>query len=453
MAFTLKSSRWRFLAIPSTMLVAILLGQASVCDLLPPLASDVPVVVAADEEATPDCGPATEEDDPVRLRAERLSSLGVERWHAAGIKGAGIKIAVLDTGFRGYKDHLGKALPAKVTTRCFRGDGNLEARDSQHGVLCGEVLHALAPAAELLLATWEPSSPEQFLQAIQWARSEGADIISCSVIMPSWSDCEGGGPVHAKLAKIIGEGEKAGDLLCFASAGNTARRHWCGGFQDSGDGWHEWEPGKCENRLRPWGGGERVSVELCCPPGCRYQVVVRDTTDKIDIGQATSSGGAERNCAVVRYNPELSHRYRVKVKLVQGPAKPFHLTTLGGELDIATFNGSIPFPGDGAAVLAVGAVDEEGKRLAYSSCGPNSPRPKPDFVAPVPFTTLWRDRPFTGTSAAAPQAAGLAALCWSRHPEWKASQVRETMRTWARDLGPRGHDHETGHGLVLLPKP
>ncbi|MBL8797853.1 MAG: S8 family serine peptidase [Planctomycetia bacterium] len=454
MASTPKSSRWRFVAIPSALLSLVLLGQQSVFDSILPLASDVPAVtVAADEEATPDCGPVVAEDDPVRQRAERLASLGVERWHAAGLKGAGVKIAVLDTGFRGYQEHLGKALPAKVKTRCFRNDGNLEARDSQHGVLCGEVLHALAPAAEIMFATWEPSSPDQFLQAVQWARSEGAQVISCSVIMPSWSDCEGGGAIHARLAKLLGDGEKSGDLLCFASAGNTARRHWCGEFKDDGKGWHEWEPDRSENRLRPWGVGERVSVELCCPAGCRYQVLVRDTTDKVDVGQATSSGSAERNCAIVRFNPELSHRYRVKVKLVQGPAKPFHLTTLGGELDVATHNGSIPFPGDGAAVLAVGAVDEEGRRQNYSSCGPNSPRPKPDFVAPVPFTTLWRDRPFTGTSAAAPQAAGLAALCWGRHPEWKASQVREAMRAWARDLGPRGHDHETGHGLVMLPTP
>lgn len=454
MALIPKSNRWRYLSLASVFAALVLLGQQSALDLLSDApGNDPPITAPVVEEATPDCGLPPADDDPVRQRSVHLASLGVERWHRAGIRGAGVKIAVLDTGFRGYQEHLGKALPAKVTARCFRTDGNLEARDSQHGVLCGEVLHALAPAAELLFATWEPSSPEQFLQAIQWARAQGAQVISCSVIMPSWSDCEGGGPVHEKLAKIVGGGNQAGDLLCFASAGNTARRHWCGDFRDAGDGWHEWEAGKTENRLRPWGGGERVSVELCCPAGCRYQLVVRDTTTNTDAGQATSSGAALRNCAVVRFNPELSHRYRVRVRLVQGPAKQFHLTSLGGDLDLSTCKGSIPFPGDGAAVMAVGAVDEEGKRLSYSSCGPNSTCPKPDFVATVPFTTLWRDRPFTGTSAAAPQAAGLAALCWSRHPEWNAKQVRDALRTWARDLGPRGHDYETGHGLVELPKP
>src|SRR5262249_43146347 len=120
-------------------------------------------------------------------------------------------------------------------------------------------------------------------------------------------------------------------------------------------------------------------------------------------------------------------------------------------LDCATARGSIPFPGDGPEVIAVGAVDADGRRLAYSSCGPNSRQPKPDVVAPVPFPSVWRPKPFSGTSAAAPQAAALAGLWWSRHPDWTANQVRAALRTSARDLGRPGHDFETGYGLVMLP--
>ena len=81
--------------------------------------------------------------------------------------------AVLDSGFRGYCQYLGKALPARVTVHSFRDEGNLEARDSQHGILCAEVLHALAPEAELLLANWEPDRPDRFLAAVRWAREQG----------------------------------------------------------------------------------------------------------------------------------------------------------------------------------------------------------------------------------------------------------------------------------------
>ena len=129
----------------------------------------------------------------------------------------------------------------------------------------------------------------------------------------------------------------------------------------------------------------------------------------------------------------------------------FHLVALGGYLDQATRAGSIPFPADGARIQAVGAVDSAGKRFFYSSCGPNSRLPKPDFVAPVPFASLCRERAFAGTSAAAPQAAALAALWYSRHPDWTADQVTAAMRDSARDLGPPGHDCETGYGLIHLP--
>jgi subtilisin family serine protease len=77
--------------------------------------------------------------------------------------------------------------------------------------------------------------------------------------------------------------------------------------------------------------------------------------------------------------------------------------------------------------------------------------PKPDFVAPVPFASAWRPKPFGGTSAAAPQAAALAALVWSRHPDRTAAEVRSALRSAALDLLTPGHDWETGYGLVRLP--
>jgi hypothetical protein len=88
-------------------------------------------------------------------RAKHLTLLGVDRWHATGYRGHGLKVAILDSGFRGYREHLGLTLPAQVTVRSFRRDGNLEEKDSQHGILCGEVVHALAPDAEILFANWE----------------------------------------------------------------------------------------------------------------------------------------------------------------------------------------------------------------------------------------------------------------------------------------------------------
>jgi hypothetical protein len=376
-------------------------------------------------------------------RREHLQRLGIPNWHRLGQKGRGVKVAVLDSGFSGYRHQLGKALPQKVIVRSFRADGNLEAKDSQHGVLCGEVIHTLAPEAELMFANWEPSHPQKFLEAVRWAVSEGAKVITCSIIMPTWSDGEGGGAIHAELSRLLGSG-----VLFFACAGNTADRHWSGRFTNESR-YHHWGEG-IDNVLTPWGEG-RVSVEMCTDQAADLELIVQDLTERKEVSRCRLHQGDHRT-AVVRFNPERSHSYSVRVRAEDERTRSrFHVFVLGGALCQTRAEGSIPFPGDGAEVITVGAVETNGKRAPYSSCGPNSRELKPDLVATVPFASSFRARPFAGTSAATPQAAGIAAVVWGQHPNESANGVKQLLREAARDLGPKGHDWETGHGLLRLP--
>jgi subtilisin family serine protease len=440
-----RTPRWLYATL------CALLGTTLVTGLLAFGDGDVPVA----------CGvpPSTEEqaDQSAResaVRAQRgahLDKIGIERWHKAGHKGHGVRVAVLDTGFRGWKEHLGKSLPDQVAVKSFRNDANLEGRDSQHGILCGEVVHALAPEADLLFANWEPDDPETFLDAVRWAGESGASVITCSIIMPGWGDGEGGGPVHAALTKLLGDGDRPADILCFASAGNTAKRHWSGTFTRGADGWHEWIPGRTTNALTPWG-TELVSLELSWRAEADFEILVTTSDGQTTAHCLAAMPGEVRHNARVRFQPDLSKSYRVSVRQVRGDPCSFHFTSLASGLDLATSAGSVCFPADGPEVIAVGAVDEEGRRMSYSSCGPNSPRQKPDLVATVPFPSLWRDRPFAGTSAAAPQAAAVAALWRSRHPDWSAKKVREWIAKTARDVGAPGPDLETGYGLIQLPR-
>jgi Subtilase family len=382
-------------------------------------------------------------------RAGHLAFLGVDRWHAAGHRGQGIKIAVLDWGFRGYREHLGGALPQHVTVHSCRPDGNLEARNSQHGILCAEVLHALAPDAELLFVNWEQDQPQQFLQAVRWARQQGARILTCSLIMPSWSDGEGGGSVQEALARQLQPADAGEEALCFASAGNIAQRHWTGRFHAGAQGFHEWQPGQTENALVLWQ-AEQVSVEACWRPGPDYAIAIVDQRTREEVKCQLQRRQAQ-GCAVLRFEPVPGRAYVVRLRLLRGVPGRFHLVALGAGLQYTTIGGSIPFPADGPAVIAVGAVSPDGRRLYYSSCGAGTRRPKPELVAPVPFASLWRAQPFSGTSAAAPQAAALAALLWSRYPRWTAGQVREALFSAAHDVGPPGPDSETGFGMIALP--
>jgi subtilisin family serine protease len=396
------------------------------------------------------------DQDPQREALQQsLSRLGVPAWHQAGIGGKGVKVAILDSGFRGYQAALGKVLPARVTVKSFRRDGQLEARDSQHGILCGEIIHRLAPEAELLLVNWEAEQPAGFLEAVRWARRQGAQVICCAIIMPTWSDGEGGGSMHRHLRAALGTGNRSADGLMFVSAGNTAQRHWSGPCRPSKDGWHQWVNTRKENGIRPYG-TDRVSVEMTGPGRSGYELVVVDTTVRQEVGRSRSTALDGYSSAAVRFLPRSGHRYAARLRRLEqdpGKAGPIHLTVLGARLAYSTAAGSIPFPGDGEEVVAVAAIDTRGRRQVYSSCGPNGARPKPDLGAVVPVPSLWRPgQPFSGTSAAAPQAAGLAALLWSHNTGWTADQVRAALEKAAQSPAGR-HSTESGHGAVQLPPP
>lgn len=389
---------------------------------------------------------------PINSRAKLeqtalLRDLGANRWHEAGFRGQGAKVAVLDTGFRGYRNYLGKVLPSYVLAKTFRFDGDIEARNSHHGILCAEVVHAIAPDAELMFVSWQPESPDSFVEAVAFAKRAGAQIITCSVIMPCWSDGEGGGPTHAALNPVIGASNQPSDLLTVTCAGNLAKRHWAGHFINNGDDYHRWPNGSLNNFITPWG-GEPVSIELCWSGNGSYLVIV---TDEFGREVWRSKGQPfHQQSTIVRFDPKPHGRYAVRIRHIHGQPGPFHVVALGASLEQSSAKGSIPFPGDGPNWLTIGAW-ENGQRADYSSCGPNSATDKPDMVAPVPFASAWREQPFGGTSAAAPQAAAIAALYWSRHPQATAAQVRSALQTAARDVHLPGFDYETGYGLLQLP--
>lgn len=110
-------------------------------------------------------------------------------------------------------------------------------------------------------------------------------------------------------------------------------------------------------------------------------------------------------------------------------------------------------PADGDSVLAIGAVDVEGRIASFSSPGPTyDGRTKPDVcsmgvstfmalnVDSVSYTRA------SGTSLATPLVAGASALLLEAHPEWTAENVRTYMReTASRSDSP---DNDYGWGVI-----
>src|SRR5262249_16864714 len=149
-----------------------------------------------------------------------------------------------------------------------------------------------------------------------------------------------------------------------------------------------WSDGATENPILPWNKGY-VSVELCAREDLDLELSVEDATAGRELRRCPVRSGAY-HCAVVRFDPVYGHSYRARVRATADRTGRSLLYVLGGGLGYPRSGGSIPFPGDGPEVVTVGAVDAEGCRASYSSCGPNSPRPKPDLVAAVPFPSLFR---------------------------------------------------------------
>ena len=105
------------------------------------------------------------------------------------------------------------------------------------------------------------------------------------------------------------------------------------------------------------------------------------------------------------------------------------------------------FPGAEPNVIAVTATDENDQVFGEANRGHYIAVAAPgvDILVPAPDAAY---EITTGTSIAAAEASGLAALLIARAPKLSPAAVRKIMMDTARDLGPAGHDPVFGAGLL-----
>jgi thermitase len=125
------------------------------------------------------------------------------------------------------------------------------------------------------------------------------------------------------------------------------------------------------------------------------------------------------------------------------------------DADPATPDTPAFYPACFEGVLGVGALNDDGAtRWDRSNYGPCV-----DLVAPGEnvLTTFDKNDPILqerqyayvhGTSFAAPQVAGVAALVEAENGAWNAAQIAGRLQNNATDLGEPGRDEEFGHGLL-----
>lgn len=121
--------------------------------------------------------------------------------------------------------------------------------------------------------------------------------------------------------------------------------------------------------------------------------------------------------------------------------------------------GTISSPGGAPQALTVGNVSKQEVLSEDSSRGPSLAGPvKPDLTAPGTDITAARsslvaDGPgngyttMSGTSMAAPHAAGAAAILMQQHPSWSGQQVKQALTASAKP-NPALHAFQQGSGRV-----
>jgi hypothetical protein len=157
--------------------------------------------------------------------SEGVGLINADDWQAAGYRGAGVKIGILDGGFADYDTRQGEGeVPAPVSTHWSPSIGQ---GTSIHGTACTEVVYDIAPDAQYYLTNFN-TIPEMG-NAVNWLiNTADVDVISCSVGWPIGGPGDGTGTI----CNMVNNAHSAG-ILWSQSIGNNAKSHWQGNWADN----------------------------------------------------------------------------------------------------------------------------------------------------------------------------------------------------------------------------
>jgi hypothetical protein len=105
------------------------------------------------------------------------------------------------------------------------------------------------------------------------------------------------------------------------------------------------------------------------------------------------------------------------------------------------------YPAADPSVIAVTATDMDDKSFAQANRGTHIAVAAPGVSILAAAPDGGYQMP-SGTSFAAAQISGIAALLLERNPKLDAASIRRILMSTARDLGPPGHDDQFGSGLA-----
>ncbi|MBT8247197.1 MAG: S8 family serine peptidase [Acidimicrobiia bacterium] len=385
----------------------------------------------------------------------------VEAWHGAGWTGRGMKIGVLDSSFTGYSALLGSELPATVAVASFHAEG-LERGTNEHGTAVAEIIHDVAPGAELVLVN---AGADRLSEAVDFFIAQDVDVINLS---GGWSV----GPFDGTAEQDV-QANRAIDagIVWVNAAGNEADQHFAGTYQDGdSNGWADLS-------------GDIEINDFFVEPGDPFQIILNwtDPTEDLDlclwdldkILVLPPAQQVPEDCSEGLQNQPWHQPLEVIDWVNTYPDTRWFGFSIGegstlnppdGEaydvftnmvldLGIQTPQTSLLVPGATERVITVGAVryDDLGTIEPFSSRGPTADgRVKPDLVGPDGVSTATYTGGFTGTSASSPFVAGLAALYLSMNPAMTPIDVRRELGQLADGAG---KNNTFGWGYSRLGEP
>lgn len=406
---------------------------------------------------------------PVRpaplAESQGLADMHVPEFWSRYRRGDGVRVGVLDVGFADYQRLLGSDLPAHVEVRAFYDAGSgadITGGGETHGTACAEILHDVAPEAELYLAN--AGSPEEMRQAVTWFVEQGVEVISHSVAWPLGGG-DGTGPIHdiVRFARDNG-------VIWVNAAGNFAKGYWGGYWADpDSDRVLDVNAQGDEAILLPASVGREVSVWLTWdrwPYSADLEFVIELMSADGQRVIQTSQDGVSHPFAFrsldQQGNIDLAGA-TIRVRCLRGDPEGRFLRVTRVDGDLAAQSrmaeGSLAMPADSPDAIAVGAYGwNTGKLEIFSSYGPTvDGRSKPEILGPDGVQSSIRD-PFYGTSAACPHVAGTVALLlgaglrgglFDARPS--PAQVTALLRGEAESLETPAPVGAAGWGCVRLP--
>ena len=435
---------------------------------------------------------------------------GALDWQNAGDQGAGTKIAIVDAGFAGLSDEIAAGHFAAnqndathlVSTSCD------SFNNTQHGTAVAEIVHEMAPSAELFLFC--VSDNIGFNLAVKAildynnADNDPTDDItigSSSLAFPLDSRGDGSGS-QLSTASAVRAARQAG-VLWVQAAGNYAQDHWGGTLADA-NGNHivdmhggpnkneendivRIEAGQSAQIALQWDQWPATSLTLslaaegyrCLDDACTNQQAINPGGNGLPtpISVTSAPGDSPTLLLPITNSTASPEQWTIFIRNNGSalPSRRYDLTYFGVDaisanacpvldsLDLcvtppAAYAESVSAPASSPFALGVGAhyvFDQDLTTVEdYSSRGPTiDGRTKPDMTGYDGTDSYLSDFSggFFGTSAAAPHVAGAAALVKALHPAWDASQIQNFLELRADNGSPTvPANNDRGFGLLTL---